>query len=130
MESGDTHYFRSRRFGRACSVQKIVRVPTFLSALVLTAVLACCATSAFGDSVPDRGPVTDAASAINIARQAWIDGRDDTKFQWSAVLQDDVWKVKARLVEKPYCGEIVGVALEIEAATGKVRNPSIVRLKC
>jgi len=101
-----------------------------LSALILTAFVVCFATGTFGDSAPPQGPVADAASAINIARHAWVDSRDDTKFQWSAVLQDDVWKVKARLVEKPYCGQVAGVALEIEAATGKIRNPSVVRLRC
>jgi hypothetical protein len=101
-----------------------------VSVLVLVAMLACCAASASETQFPPPGPVTDAASAIKIARRIWVGNRDDSQFQWHAVLQDGVWKAKADLIEKPYCNRFAGFGLEIQAATGEVANPFTTKFVC
>ena len=100
-----------------------------MSFLVSTAIAFCCATNAFGDPLPPPAPVTDADSAIKIARQASV-GNRDLGLRWSAVLQDGVWNVQAKLVEKPYCGRPSGLGVEIEAATGKVERAYTTKLVC
>jgi hypothetical protein len=89
--------------------------------LTIATLLAGCASAAAGESVSPAGPVTDAETAIKIAKPICVgDGPQvDRSFNWRATLQGNVWKVEGSTkIVPPACGLPADYETDVSAATG------------